>query len=45
MSKDDLRIVHQAMKEDLSKVIDWDKSAEAMHIYPTPTPYHHRGFD
>lgn len=42
---DDLRIVQRAMKEDLSTIIDWDKSPEAMHIHPTPTPYHHKGFD
>jgi hypothetical protein len=45
MSMDDLRIVQRAMKEDLSTIIDWDKSPEAMHIHPTPTPYHHKGFD
>ena len=45
LSFEDLKFVKKLMSIDLTNVINWDKSAEDSHIYPTPTPYHHEAFN
>ena len=45
LNYDDLKIVQTAMRMDLRNVINWNKTDLASHIYPNPTPYHHKAFD
>lgn len=45
MSFEDLKLVKKLMSLDLTNIINWDKSAEDSHIYPTPTPYHQEAFN
>ena len=36
MGLDDLKVVHKAMQDDLSNIIDWNQST---NLYPTSTPF------
>ena len=45
MSSLDLRLVKKCMAMDLSKVINWDKSGQAMQIFGSSIPYHFEGFN
>lgn len=45
MSKEDLKLVTQAMQQDLSMIIDWYKDTEDVEKYGQPIPSHHMSND
>ena len=45
MSCEDLKLVKKCLAIDLNKVINWDKSGQAMQIHGSGIPYHFKGFN